>query len=391
MTTNEVTTAGLVTQALDEIISDLQTSFKTIYGSDINLESNSPDGQMIGIFAQLKADLLDLITQVYNSFDPDAAEGAALDARVALNGIQRIGASYTIAPVEITVDRALTLDGIDSGNTPFTVVDESGNQFQLEETHVFGAAGLAELNFRASDVGAIQVQENTITSQVTVVVGVTVVNNPSPVGTLGQDEESDADLKLRRQISMAVGSTNSLDALRANLANIDTVTDSYVWENYTGSNDGFIDGHSIWAIVEGGADADIAQAIYAKRSAGCGMNGDEAVNVLQPNGDYFEVKFDRPEYTPLWLRFELDPKISGASYVEADVKTALVAALTYNLYDSANSADVVTALHDILPLFIPSEVEISTNESNWYEIIAAADPQHKFTLSTDHITIIPAE
>ena len=237
MTTNEVTAAGLITQGLDEIIADLQTAFQSIYGSDINLDSNSPDGQMIGIMAQLKSDLLDSITQVYNSFDPDVAQGTALDARVASNGIQRIGGTYTIAPVSITVDRAMTLYGLDQeAEAVFTVADASGNQFQLIATNAFGAPGSAELNFQAVDVGAVDVSLNTITTQVTVVLGVTAVNNPNPAGQIGQNEETDADLKLRRSVSLAIGGKNSVDALRSDLLNTTAVTDAYVFDNYTGSD-----------------------------------------------------------------------------------------------------------------------------------------------------------
>ena len=160
---NEITADGLETKSLDEIIAELNAEFESIYGDDINLESNSPDGQMIGIIAQQVADLLDLATQVYNSFDPDAAFGATLDARVAINGLQRGGATYTIAPVSITVDRALTLPGLDQEGTPFTVADASGNQFQLVTTQTPAEAGTNSYNFRASNPGAVQVQTNSIT------------------------------------------------------------------------------------------------------------------------------------------------------------------------------------------------------------------------------------
>ena len=389
MTVNEVTFEGLVTQSLDEIISNLQNAFRSIYGSDINVDSNSPDGQMIGILAQLKADLLDLGTQVYNSFDPDVAQGSALDSRVAMNGIQRIGGTYTVAPVAITVDRALTLYGLDQNvETVFTVADTSGNQFQLVSTNAFAVPGTATLNFQAVEVGAVDVSVNTITAQVTVVIGVTVVNNPAPVGVVGQDEETDADLRLRRQASLAIGSTNSLDSLRAALANLDAVTDSYVWENYTRVADAYgVPGNTIWAIVEGGAAADIGAAIYAKRSAGCGMFGSEAVDVTQPNGDIFEVAYDLPEYVPIYIHFTLTPRFPTASYDAATVKAALVAGLDYKLFDPADAAAVTTLLATIVPSFIPSICEVSDDGFTWVEILTPTDPQHKFTIDVANITI----
>jgi len=391
MTTNEVTSSGLTTQELPEIISELNAAFQSIYGADINLEQNSPDGQLIGILAQLKRDLLELITQVYNSFDPDTAEGSALDARVALNGISRNGGTYTITPVSITVDRAMTLYGLDQNiETIFTVEDSAGNQFYIEETQAIGGAGTASYNFRAKDLGAIQVALNDITSQVTVVVGVTAVNNPDPAGEIGVAEESDAELRIRRQVSTAIASTGAVPSILSNILNIEAVSDAYVWENYTGSPDIYsVPGHSIWAVVEGGADQSIGEVIYAKRSAGCGMVGSETVNVLQPNGEYFVAQFDRPIYVPLSIHFSLTEKVPGVSYDEATVKAALAAGLDFKIFEEADAASVTNLLATIVPQFIPTGVEVSINDINWFEIIDPTDPQHKFTVSAANITIIP--
>jgi hypothetical protein len=223
---------------------------------------------------------------------------------------------------------------------------------------------------------------------VTVTIGVTNVNNPNPVGTLGTDEESDADLKIRRQSSLAIGSTNSLDSMLANLLAIDGVSDAYVHENYSDITDayGAVE-HSMWAIVEGGADADIAQAIYARRSGGCNMNGAVTENVLRPNGEYFPAQFDRPIYDAIFIRFTLTAKTPGATYVASDVKTALVAALDYTLFEEATSSEVTNLLATITPDFIPTVVEVSTNGSNWFEILTPTTPQEKFTIATGNITI----
>lgn len=389
MTTNEVTSAGLITKDITEIISDLETAFKAIYGADINLDQDSPDGQLIGIFAQAVADLLDVLRQVYNSFDPDSAEGVVLDARVAINGIERNGGTYTITPVEITVDRALTLPGLNTDpDAPFAVVDDAGNQFYLQEQQIIVGAGSYDYDFRAAELGEVQVLQNTVTAQATVIVGVTGVNNPDPLGVLGQDEETDADFKIRRQASLAVGSTNSLDSMTANLLDLANVSDVYVHENFTGSTDGYgAVEHSMWAIIEGGAVADIAQIIYSKRSAGCDMNGAVTENVLRPNGEYFPAQFDRPTYDAIHIHFTLTAKVSGASYVAADVKTALVAALDYTLFEPATSAEIINLLEDIVPDFIPTLVEVSTNDADWFEILSPTSPQEKFTIATGNITI----
>ena len=54
MAQNYIGISGLVTQSLEEIRQDLITKFKGVYGQDINIEQNSPDGQWINILAQEK-------------------------------------------------------------------------------------------------------------------------------------------------------------------------------------------------------------------------------------------------------------------------------------------------------------------------------------------------
>ena len=159
---NALTPLGLVINTLTEIVANLNTGMQTIYGSDINVDSNSPDGQLINIYAQVAEDILELIQDVYNSFTVDSAYGTVLDQRVAINGITRRQGTFTTTPVSITVNQALTLTGLDAlvadpTAVPFTVQDNANNKFQLVTTHVFGSAGSASLTFQAVDIGQVEV------------------------------------------------------------------------------------------------------------------------------------------------------------------------------------------------------------------------------------------
>ena len=49
---------GLTIDSLEEIITALEDGYKVIYGNDINVASNTPDGQQINISAQNIFDLL---------------------------------------------------------------------------------------------------------------------------------------------------------------------------------------------------------------------------------------------------------------------------------------------------------------------------------------------
>ena len=84
------------TQEIRDLIingDDDQPGLQQIYGEDAVFESDSPDGQAVGIFAQAIRDVAEVILQTYNSFDPDKAVGVSLDNRIAYNGIRRKGVS----------------------------------------------------------------------------------------------------------------------------------------------------------------------------------------------------------------------------------------------------------------------------------------------------------
>lgn len=297
---NAIGPTGLTTATQSELKAQLDADLKIIYGADINLESDSPDGQMENIYIQAALDNEDLITEVYNGFDPDLAIGNTLDERVTINGIQRQAGTFTITPISITVDRALTLPGLDTAPlAPFTVSDNAGNQWQLITTQNPAVPGTSSYSFQAQFPGAVLTTLNTITNPVTVILGVTAINNPLTYTTLGVNEETDAALRLRRQKSVSLASQGYLAGLLAALENVPGVTSAFVYENNTGGDDGIIpQGHSIWVIVAGtAADADVAEAIYTKRNAGCGMyntegGGSRSFTITQVDGSPFTVRWD---------------------------------------------------------------------------------------------------
>lgn len=352
---NQITTDGLETATKAEIVTELTTGFATIYGPDINTDSDSPDGQMIGIFAQAVVDNLDLLTQIYNQFDPDLAIGRTLDERVAINGIQRLGGTYSITNITLVVDRALTLTGLDADlddpdGVGYTVADNSGNQWILAATTSLPSAGTYVRAFRAKNNGAVETTPNTITVPVTTILGVTSINNPTVLTTLGINEETDAQLRLRRQKSVSLSSQGYLQGLLASLLNINGVTSAFVYENNTGATDGDgVPSHSIWVIVQGGDDDDIGNAIYRKRNAGCGMKGDEEVIITQPDGTPFVVKFDRTESEDLYIEFDAS-SIDGVHTIDdAYIKAQLVERLVPGVNESVNINELGTLVQQIDP------------------------------------------
>lgn len=389
---NQITAAGLETKTRDEIVTELTTALQGIYGADINVASDSPDGQLINIFAQNVVDVLELITQVHNGFNPDTAVGRVLDDRCALNGVIRLGGTYTRTNVTIVTDRALNLAGLDAeidnpDGTGYTVSDSNGNEFILEASQVIAGAGTYSYAFRAKNNGKVETVPNTITTPVTIVLGVVSVNNPSVAIYTGIDEETDAALRIRRQKSVSISSKGYLEGLLAALLNINGVTSAFVYENNTGTTD--IDGipsHSIWAIVSGGADADIAQAIYQKRNAGCGMRGAESVVITQVDGSLFEINFDRTATEDLYIEVS-GHSVSGAPIDTAYMETQLLSRLVPGVYETITIYDIIFLLQDIEPNYFTDSCFISLNGSVWDNSLKPTAKNKQFVLTPSKTNI----
>lgn len=385
---NNLDTNGLEIKSFNEIKSDLTTGLRNIYGNDINVDSNTPDGQLINILAQAIIDMLELVQQVYNSFDPDLAIGKTLDERVALNNIKRKGGTYSYTNIAVTTTAACTLKGLNQvdAESAFAVSDTQGNQWILTSTKTPAAAGTYTYSFRAKEIGAVESLPNTINTIVNAVVGVSAVNNPAAQTVKGEDTETDAELKARRKESIGIASQGYRESLKATLLNTADVSYAQVYENQTNTTDAdSIPPHSIWVIVEGGTDADVADAIYRQRNGGCGMKGSTTYNITRQDGSVFQVAWDRPSTTDAYIEFDLTPITTHTIDTDA-IKLALVNANMgiYQPLDINRVAEIVKATD---PQVVVTNCQVSTDGTNWYDIIYPTTKKDRLEIATTRITI----
>lgn len=392
---NAITADGLTTATRAELVAQLTAAFELIYGADIDLDPDSPDGQLMNIFIQSVLDLEDLITQVYNQFDPDNAIGNVLDQRVAINGIQRQAGTFTVTDITIATNQSVNLYGLDQDVQPvFTVADASGNKYQLQTTQTgFNpGSGGAALIFQAMNPGALTPTPNTITVPVTIILGVTTINNPTVATSIGINEETDAQLRVRRQQSVSLASQGYLAGLLAALENIPGMASVFVFENVTGSTDGDgVPGHSLWVIVSGtAAAADIAQAIYNKRNAGCGMFGAQSYTITQKDGSLFAVLWDNVTTQDLYIKFTAtsldgvnDPKISL-------IKDGLVTGFVPGVSDEVDINHLATAVQVIDPNCLVTSAGFSTSAGGSYtNTLSPTSKDKQFLVAAARVIILP--
>lgn len=390
---NDVGVSGCQIATVDEIIAQILAGtadfpgLYAIYGTDINVDPNSPDGQFINIFAQAAIDQLEFILQVYNSFDPDKAIGVSLDARCAINGVIRKPGTRTVQSITVVVSQALTLKGVDLyPGEAFTVQDSSGNRYELITTDSPSGAGSQSLAFQSVLLGPVTSALNTIVTAVTVQQGVTSVNNPTAATTLGTTEETDYALRIRRTQSVSLPSQGYLDGLYAAILAITDVTSARIYENDTNVTDADgIPAHSIWAVVAGGENADIGNAIYVKRSLGCGMKGSVVVPITQVDDTTFDVLFDRPVAEDLYIKFDVTA-ITGS--VDPDyIRQQLLLLLSYGINIPADTTSIVTLIRAISPNASVSGEGVSNDDISYVALLDNDTLQSQWALDPARIII----
>jgi hypothetical protein len=329
---------------------------------------------MMMIFIQSVLDIANLLSQIYNSFDPDNAVGNVLDQRVAINGLVRQAGTFTLTNITLVMSQSVNLYGLDqTAQSVFTVADNAGNQWQLQTTQL-GVSGTQVYAFQAANPGAVLTTPNTITIPVTVVLGVTSINNPTTYTSLGINAETDAALRIRRLQSVSLASQGYYAGLLAALENINGVTSAFVYENWTSAtNVAGVPGHSIWVIVAGtGAAASIANAIYTKRNACCGMFGATSYVITQVDGSSFIVLWDSVTAQNLFVSFTAT-SVNGVTPPNiAAVRSGLVSSFVPGVYSEVNINTLATLVQAIDPNTLVTSAGFSTGAVQTLALSAVA-------------------
>lgn len=325
----QITSTGLTIDRLDAILQRLKDGMKSIYGSDINIDPDSPDGQFIAIYAQEITDLNEVIAGVYGFSDPTKAIGKWLDIQVKYVGIERKQAQYSyLNDVKITAEIGTI---IPSGSI---YTDENGTNWQTVSSTTF-QTNPTYIQLRSSELGSYYLAAGKELTQKTVVLGVQSVFT-TKVSELGNLEESDESLLIRFLRSYAINSNEDRAGMESKIINLSGVTDAKVYENYTDVEDSRgVAPHAMNAVVLGGADADIALLIARQKSLGCGVQGAQEVTVNY-RGDNRIINFDRPSTLMVDVKITATRKNNTVN-VDKDALIATVKAKSFSIAENVFS------------------------------------------------------
>lgn len=320
--------AGLHIPTYQDIKDDLVAEAKNIFGDDIYLENDSMDYEYISAVALKMYDTLNSIVYAYNSRSPVTAIGSGLDTVVKINGLKRKSASYSTCVVTLT-------------GTPQTVIksgivqDISGNNWNLPSNITIPEKGEIEVSAICTVLGSVSALVGDINKIATPQLGWTSITNKVKA-VEGQPIETDAELKERQAVSVAIPSQTLLEGTVAGILSVEGVTRLRVYENDTnlstasgGENPYSLPPHSITAVVEGGSDEDIAEQIYLRKGIGGYTNGTTEVAILNRYDINSFIKFYRPTY------IDIDVTVNIKKYV--GYSNSITDKIRNNIYEYLNN------------------------------------------------------
>lgn len=283
----QVTENKIIIDDILEIKEKLENGFKEIYGSDLNLSSSTPDGQMIGLFSECLDEVGKCLTFIVQMLDPYLATGEWLDQRVAYAGLLRKHETPSFVDSVVFHGNAGVVIPSD------TILVFKNELWKTDYKITLGANGSAVTSITSIDGGATELVENSELKTQNIIIGLDrVIVNGKLIQ--GEEEESDGDLLIRFLRSHSINNNDDREGLEAYLMSLRGVKQVKVLENYTNTTDenGVLP-HTLNAIVLGGDKEEIATAILKKKIGGCGIQGKEVVEV-DFLGQKRSVYFDRP-------------------------------------------------------------------------------------------------
>lgn len=295
--TFELNETGLQTETQTEIRAKLVSRLKATFGVNLRTSTQSIMGQIVNILSEMMAYDQQTLLAVYRSFDPNGAMGAALDARLALTGNVRLGATHS------TVEGFVELSGAETVPNGMRILNEdNGTLWELISGDIVGTTGSYAATFQAVDTGPIEAAAGTTWSNVTVLANVVGFTNPTDDAEIGRDREPDGDARKRRLIELFSQGQGPLGAIRSVVSQVDGVVSVQVYHNPTTSP---ADSNSIPfkafnvvvetspAVPTSDMQTAIANAIWSAMGAGGYAYGtDYSVLILDGEGQLQTVSFD---------------------------------------------------------------------------------------------------
>lgn len=329
----QFTPEGLVLPQESEILAGVQADMDSAFGGGLNPALETPQGQLASSTTAIIGDKNSEFASYVNQVDPAFAAGRMQDAIARIYFLDRKPGTATSV--------IATCMGLSGVTIPVGARAQAvdGNIYACTQAGTISPSGSVDLPFACSVDGPVDCAPGALNAIYQAIPGWDSVVN-ADAGTVGSYVESRAEFEDRRRQSVALNARGSLPAIYANVANVDDVIDVYVTENNL-STPQTIGGvslapHSIWVAVVGGEAADIADAIWRKKSNGADYNGNTSFTVEDREGyaypyPSYVVSWETPAALPVKFAVELADNPALPSNIVELTKQAII--------DAFNGAD----------------------------------------------------
>ena len=159
-------------------------------------------------------------------------------------------------------------------------------------------------SFTSKVTGNIATPKNTVNKIQTPSQGWISVNNSS-VGDIGRNLETDIELRARRDNSLRISGSGTVEAMKARLLSINSVTYAEVIDNRTNVTVDDLPPKSFKVTVAGGTDLEVGQVIWQSQPIGIESVGNTTVTVKDTAGKDQAVKFSRPTEIATYINIVL--------------------------------------------------------------------------------------
>ena len=251
--------------------------------------------------------------------------------------------------------------------------------------------------FRAETTGADVVPVGALTAIESAIAGWDELYNLA-AGDTGRDVESDVELRARHAEAINSVGSATVEAIRSRvLSNVDGVTSCRIYENRTSIPVDGIPAHAFEALIEGGAQQDIAEELWLRKPSGIETHGNVSVDITDSNGDSQTVKFSRPVTVYGWVRVTVNALNAEESLPDTAATGIKQAVLDYASANFGVGDDIITqrfygAIYSSVPGIgqITVEVDITaldTDSPTYSTSNATVARAEKSAFSLDRITV----
>ncbi|WP_066165816.1 baseplate J/gp47 family protein [Aliarcobacter cryaerophilus] len=379
---------GFKAESFTEILTRLSNGLKNIYGQDINLDQDSPDGQQLGIQANIISDFQDLALYIYNSMDPDLADGANFDKLLKLLARTRLPSSRSTVDIEMVLNKTVSIPA------SYTIKDLNNQNWIIGTAQTLDA-GTHLVSFYSEDWGNITAEPNTINEQVTILTEVVSINNPESAIS-GRDEESIVQVRERRNKILEINASSTIGSIIGKILDLNGVIDAVPYENMTKIYDPVrdIQPNSYWIVVKGGDIAQISEIIAKDKTGGTGLKGQvETVYIekfVRKDGSvrefYHDVKFDRPTEVSIHIKFKVSRKISTQSIDIEHIKDTL-ANKEFYIAQNITVTELYATIYSAATNYIATDLEVSKDGVVWDSVFLQAGYDEEFIIEKSNIEI----